>query len=139
LKRIEEISHGVAKTAGMSDDLLPEVIVQEEYTPSVYNQPEFTQVVINNLQQAIGKDNVVETLPVMAGEDFGRYGRTKEKIPSTLLWLGAVNAQKYNDAIENNKGLPSLHSDKFAPDAVPTILTGVTGMTANAIKLLQKK
>ncbi|MFT5521346.1 MAG: amidohydrolase [Enterobacterales bacterium] len=139
LKRIEEISHGVAKTAGMSDNLLPEVIVQEEYTPSVYNQPEFTQLVIDNLGQAIGKDNVVVTLPVMAGEDFGRYGRTKEKIPSTLLWLGAVNPEKYKDAIDNDKGLPSLHSDKFAPDTIPTILTGVTGMTANAINLLQKK
>lgn len=139
LKRIEEISHGVARTAGMSDNLLPEVIVQEEYTPSVYNQPEFTQLVINNLQQAIGKNNVVETQPVMAGEDFGRYGRTKEKIPSTLLWLGAVNPAKYKDAIDNNKGLPSLHSDKFAPDTIPTILTGVSGMTANAIKLMQKK
>jgi amidohydrolase len=138
LKRIEEISHGMAKTAGMSDNLLPEVIVQEEYTPSVYNQPEFTQLVINNLQQAIGKVNVVEALPVMAGEDFGRYGRTKEKIPSTLLWLGAVNPVKYKDAIDNNKGLPSLHSDKFAPDTIPTILTGVSGMTANAIKLMQK-
>ncbi|MFT5451230.1 MAG: amidohydrolase [Enterobacterales bacterium] len=139
LKRIKEISHGVAKTAGMTDDLLPEVIIKDEYTPSVYNQPEFTQRVVNNIEQVIGKNNVVVTLPVMAGEDFARYGRTKEKIPSTLLWLGAVNADKYKDAIDNDKALPSLHSDKFAPDAEPTILTGVSSMTANAIKLMQKK
>ena len=138
LKRIEQISHGVAKTAGMPDKLKPEVVVKDEYTPSVYNQPEFTQQVVNNLEQIIGKDNVVAVAPVMAGEDFSSFGRTKEKIPSTLLWLGAVNPEKYKYAKDNNKGLPSLHSEKFAPDAKPTILTGVKSMTANAIKLMQK-
>lgn len=139
LKRIEQISHGVAKTAGMPDHLLPEFILKQEYTPSVYNQPKFTQQVVDILQQTIGKDNVVAVDPVMAGEDFGRYGRTKEKIPSTLLWLGSVNPKLYNDAKENKKGLPSLHSDKFAPDTKPTILTGVESMTASAIQLLQNQ
>ncbi len=138
LKRIEQISHGVAKTAGMPDELLPEVVVKEEYTPSVYNQPEFTQQVVDNLKHVLGNDNIISVDPVMAGEDFSRFGRTKEKIPSTLLWLGAVNQEKYNDAKENNKVLPSLHSGKFAPDATPTILTGVKGMTANAIELMKK-
>jgi len=138
LKRIEQISHGVAKTAGMPDELLPEVVVKEEYTPSVYNQPEFTQQVVDNLKHVLGSDNLISVDPVMAGEDFSRFGRTKEKIPSTLLWLGAVNQEKYNDAKENNKVLPSLHSGKFAPDATPTILTGVKGMTANAIELMKK-
>ncbi len=138
LQRIKQISHGIAKTAGMPDELLPEVVVKQEYTPSVYNQPEFTQQVVDNLAQAIGKANVVAVDPVMAGEDFSRYGRTKEKIPSTLLWLGAVDPKQYKFAKENNKGLPSLHSEKFAPDATLTILTGVNGMTANAIELMQK-
>lgn len=138
LQRIEQISHGVAKTAGMPNDLLPQVIVKQEYTPSVYNEPVFTQQVVNHLEQAIGKGNVVAVDPVMAGEDFSRFGRTKEKIPSTLLWLGAVNSEKYQYAKKHNKGLPSLHSEKFAPDAKPTILTGVHSMTVNAMKLLQK-
>jgi hippurate hydrolase len=139
LKRIEQISHGIARTAGLPSNLLPKVVVKEEYTPSVYNQPEFTQQVVNNLEKVLGNENVVPVDPVMAGEDFSRFGRTKEKIPSTLLWLGAVNAKTYKDAKDNNIGLPSLHSEKFAPDAKPTILTGVKGMTANAIKLLQKE
>lgn len=139
LKRIEQISHGVAKTAGLPNELLPEVVVKEEYTPSVYNQPEFTQQVVNNLEQVLGTENVVSVDPVMAGEDFARFGRTKEKIPSTLLWLGAVNQEQYKNAKENNETLPSLHSEKFAPDAKPTILTGVQGMTANTIRLMKKK
>jgi hippurate hydrolase len=138
LKRIKEISQGVARTSGMSEDLLPEVVVKAEYTPSVYNQPEFTQQVVNHLGQVIGKENVIAVDPVMAGEDFSRFGRTKEKIPSTLLWLGSVNSAKYKKAKENNEGLPTLHSAKFAPDTKPTILTGVKGMTANAIKLMEK-
>ena len=139
LKRIEQISHGLAKTTGLPNELLPEVVVKEEYTPSVYNQPEFTQQVVNNLEQVLGNENVVSVDPVMAGEDFSRFGRTKEKIPSTLLWLGAVNPEIYKEAKDNNKTLPSLHSEKFAPDAKPTILTGVAGMTANAIMLMKKQ
>ena len=138
LKRIEEISHGVAKTAGMTNDLLPQVIVKEEYTPSVYNQPEFTQKVVDNLKQVMGNNNVVPVDPVMAGEDFSRFGRTKEKIPSTLLWLGAVNPATHQKAKENKTSLPSLHSELFAPDAKPTIFTGVNAMTTNAIKLMKK-
>jgi hippurate hydrolase len=139
LKRIEQISHGIARTAGLSEELLPEVIVKAEYTPAVYNQPEFTQKVVNNLELVLGKENMVSVDPVMAGEDFSRYGRTKEKIPSTLLWLGSVNSTQYKEAKETDSTLPSLHSGKFAPDAKPTILTGVTGMTATAIELMKKQ
>jgi len=138
LKRIKEVSEGVARTAGMTEALLPVVTVKEEYTPSVYNEPAFTQRVVETLGETIGKENVLPVLPVMAGEDFSRFGRTKEKVPSTLLWLGAVNPAEYQEAKANDKPLPSLHSEKFAPDAKPTILTGVMGMTANAMALLQK-
>jgi len=138
LKRIKQVSEGVARTAGMEEQFLPVVTVKEEYTPSVYNEPAFTQTVVDNLAEVIGKDNVVPVLPVMAGEDFSRFGRTKEKVPSTLLWLGAVNPQKYKKAKQEGVSLPSLHSEKFAPDAKPTILTGVVGMTQNALNLLRK-
>ncbi|MGD8617514.1 MAG: amidohydrolase [Gammaproteobacteria bacterium] len=37
LRRIREISFGLARTAGLPEDLLPEVRIKDEYTPSVYN------------------------------------------------------------------------------------------------------
>ncbi|REL28943.1 amidohydrolase [Thalassotalea euphylliae] len=138
LKRIKEISEGVAMTAGLSDDLLPVVKVKNEYTPAVYNQPEYTQGVVTQLKSAIGDEQIIEVPPVMAGEDFSRYGRTADKIPSALLWLGAVNTAKYQQAKQQATSLPSLHSPKFAPDPEPTIKTGIKGMTSAALMLLAK-
>ncbi|MGB0495884.1 MAG: M20 metallopeptidase family protein [Kangiellaceae bacterium] len=138
LNRIKEISEGVAHTAGMPDDLLPKVEVKAEHTPSVYNEPKYTKSITTNLKRTLGNENVVEVSPVMAGEDFGRYGRTKEKIPSTLLWLGAVDPNVYQRAKKEKQSLPSLHSAKFAPLPELTISTGVKGMTESALMLLKK-
>jgi hippurate hydrolase len=71
----------------------------------------------------------------MGGEDFSRYGRTPEKVPICIFWLGAVSPQRTQDG---GKPLPSLHSSIFAPVPEPTIKTGVKAMTAAALELLQK-
>lgn len=138
LKRIKQISEGVARTAGLPETLLPVVEVKDEYTPAVYNQPDYTKKVVDHFRQTIGEANVKEVPPVMAGEDFSRYGRTKKKIPSALFWLGAVDPEKYAEAKANNTSLPSLHSSKFAPVPESTIKTGITGMTSAALMLLDK-
>ena len=138
LKRITEISQGVARTAGLSGSLLPTVKVRNENTPAVYNQPEYTQGLVTTLKSKLGEEQVVEVPPVMAGEDFARYGRTKSKIPSALLWLGSVDPKTMAQAKQQNKSLPALHSPKFAPSAKDTIKTGVTGMTELSMQLLAK-
>ena len=74
----------------------------------------------------------------MGGEDFARYGRTADKIPVMLLWLGAVKRDTYDAAQKPGaKGLPALHSSEFAPDPDPTLAAGVKAMTAAAIDLLK--
>jgi len=130
LRRIQEIAHGVARTAGMPEDRLPSVTIKDEYTPAVYNSPALLDQLVPLLQAELGPDAVVEISPVMGGEDFSRYGRTREKIPSTLLWLGTVSADNYRASQAGKLDLPSLHSAKFAPDAEPAIVTGVDAVTA---------
>ncbi len=138
LSRIKEVSEGLARTSGLPETLLPKVVVKNENTPSVYNEPEYTQKLVNQLTRALGEEQVVIVDPVMAGEDFARYGRTKAKIPSALFWLGAVEPTRYQQAKNTGQALPSLHSAKFAPDAEKTIVTGVKGMTTMALSLLAK-
>ena len=72
----------------------------------------------------------------MGGEDFGRYGRTKEKVPIMMFWLGAVENDKYEAAQRGDLELPSLHNSKFQPDPEPTLKTGVKAMTAGLLELL---
>jgi hippurate hydrolase len=74
----------------------------------------------------------------MGGEDFARFGRTDDKIPGMLFWLGAVNQQKYDAAQKPGAApLPGLHSSGFAPDPDPTIAAGVKAMTVAALELLK--
>ena len=51
--------------------------------------------------------------------------------------IGAVNPELYAKAKRENLTLPSLHSSQWAPDATPTIQTGVSAMTAAALELLR--
>ncbi|RLQ21438.1 amidohydrolase [Seongchinamella sediminis] len=137
LRRIEEISHGVARTAGMAEDRLPLVTVTDEYTPAVYNDPALVGTVAGLVRQALGESAMVELDPVMGGEDFSRYGRTEEQVPGNIVWLGTVSPANMAAAEAGQLTLPSLHSAKFAPDAEPTIAAGVSGMTAALLGLFK--
>jgi hippurate hydrolase len=139
LRRIREISQGIARSAGMPEERLPRVTVKDEYTPAVYNDPDLLDRIVPILESMLGVAAVMAVDPVMAGEDFGRYGRTEEKVPGALLWLGAVNAEQYEAARKSGKKLPGLHSARFTPDAGPTIATGVRAMHAVLIELFATK
>jgi hippurate hydrolase len=74
--------------------------------------------------------------PVMAGEDFARYGRTEPPIPSMLFWLGTIGPDRYSAAMSKGQNLPALHSPFFAPLPQPAIETGVRAFIALARNLL---
>ena len=69
----------------------------------------------------------------------GLYGRTEQRIPGALLWLGSANGTQYRAAQESGESLPGLHSPRFAPDARPTIETGVKAMSAVLLELFRKQ
>jgi metal-dependent amidase/aminoacylase/carboxypeptidase family protein len=86
----------------------------------------------------IGPDNVVRRKPVMGGEDFSEYGRTADKIPICMFFVGAANPEAVKDAERTGKVLPSLHSPNFIPIPEPTIKTGIAAMTAAVLELMKK-
>ncbi|WP_281301453.1 MULTISPECIES: amidohydrolase [unclassified Iodidimonas] len=133
LAAIERITKNTALAFGLPSDRLPEVVVKDEFTPSTYNDPDLTARLVAALSGPLGAENVLETQPVMGGEDFGRYGR--EGIPSVIFWLGAVEPEKVAAAARGEISLPSLHSPFFAPLPEPTIKTGVEAMTHAALDL----
>jgi len=138
LAGIERIAVGQARSFGLPEDKLPVVTLKDEFTPSTYNDPALTTRTMAAVSAVLGADNVKQRDPVMGGEDFGRYSRTDEKVPSMIYWLGAVEPAKYAAAKENGTALPSLHSPFFAPDRIRTIETGVNSMSAIAMDLLGK-
>ncbi|HYQ70567.1 MAG TPA: amidohydrolase, partial [Gammaproteobacteria bacterium] len=139
LRRIGEISRGIAQSAGLPEDRLPELTIKDEYTPAVYNDPALIDRIVAVLESTLGEAAVAAVDPVMAGEDFARYGRTQAQIPGALLWLGAVNPERFQSARHTGDALPGLHSSRFAPDAGPTIATGVRAMQAVLLELFRER
>ncbi|MGS0495946.1 amidohydrolase [Pseudoalteromonas sp. S1727] len=136
---IKRISQGIALSAGLEESLMPEVFVHEdESIPSTYNNPAQTNIVRSAISAAIGASNVLETEAVMAGEDFGLYGRTDKNIPITLFWLGGVEQAQYAAAQKSGTTLPSLHSSKFAPDYKVALPTGIKAMSNAAVALFNQ-
>jgi hippurate hydrolase len=136
---IKRITRGLAQAAGVPEDRMPIVTVKDEFTPATYNDPALTRRIAGTLKNWLGENNVVPVKPVMGGEDFSEYGRTKDKIPISLFWIGAVKREAMQEAEKTGKSLRSLHSSQFAPDPEPTIKTGVTAMTATVLELMGKK
>jgi hippurate hydrolase len=139
LKSIERICRGVAMAAGVPENRMPIVKVADEFTPSTYNNPALVKKMAASMQAILGADKVIAKEPVMGGEDFGEYGRTAEKIPIAILWLGAIAPERVQEGLRTGQALPSLHSSQFAPLPEPTIKTGVTAMTAAVLDLLNGK
>jgi len=139
LKSIERICRGVAIAAGVPENRMPIVKVADEFTPSTYNDPALVKKMAASMQAILGADKVIAKEPVMGGEDFGEYGRTAEKIPLAILWLGAIAPERVQESLRTGQGLPSLHSSQFAPLPEPTIKTGVTAMVAAVLDLLHGK
>src|SRR5205814_7616253 len=116
LAAIDRIAKGCATAAGLPADKMPEVHVLEgEFTPATYNNPELTKRVSAALKNAIGADNVVPKDPTMGGEDFSEYSLPDHSIPACMFNVGAVDPTKAAESKKTGVPLPSLHSSKFAP------------------------
>jgi hippurate hydrolase len=136
---VKRITHGLAVAAGLPEDRMPIVTLEDDYTPATYNDPELTLRLADVFKSWLGPENVIRKRPVMGGEDFSEYGRTQHKIPICIFMIGAVRPDVVAESARTGKSLLSLHSPLFAPVPEPTIKTGVTAMTAAVLELMGKK
>jgi amidohydrolase len=140
LNGIRRIARGEAIAAGMPDEKMPEVTIAEnEFTPATYNTPELTARMAALFKSRFGDKRVISTSPVMGGEDFSEFYRAdKANIESLIFWVGGVPQAQFDEAMKSGKGLPSLHSPFWAPDAEKVISTATEAMTAAAMDLMKK-
>lgn len=138
LDGIQRIAEAQARSAGLPDDLMPEIKIEKDYTPSTFNHPETTGRVMKAIALEIGQEKVYERPPSMGGEDFSRFHREDTNIPTVIFWTGA-NDPAAMKAAREGKGdnPPANHSPFFAPIAEASLTTGVTAMTAGALELLK--
>jgi amidohydrolase len=139
LAAIKRIVRGQAIAAGVPEDRLPEVKLQDEFTPAAYNNPELAEKMAGVFRAWFGEPNVIRKKSTMGGEDFGEYGRTEHKIPIFMFLVGGVRPEALKEHEQTGKPLPTLHSSLWAPLPEPTMKTGVTAMSAAVLELMGKK
>jgi amidohydrolase len=140
LDGIRRIVKGEAEAAGMPPEKMPEVSVADsEFTPATYNTPELTAKMAALFKTRFGDSRVISTPPVMGGEDFSEFYRAdKANVESLIFWVGGVPQAQFDAAVKSGKGLPSLHSPFWSPDADKVISTATEAMTAAAMELMKK-
>ena len=134
-KRIKEICDGVASSMGLDKSQWPEVMIPEKYTPANFNDSKLVDLMMNSSREIIGVNNVIVSDPQMVGEDFSRFGNTKEKIPTVLYWLGTVPDDRMKKYEAGNYALPGLHSPFYYPEIEQSIITGIKVNTQAMIKI----
>jgi amidohydrolase len=136
---IGRITRGAAIAAGLAEDKMPAVTYNQEFTPPVVNDKDLVLKATGYMKDILGNEKVIQVDPAMVAEDFGKYGRTQEKIPIAVFWLGGVSQSNYNDHLENGIILPSLHNSSFAPDFEPSFKCGVSAMSKAIMGILNEK
>lgn len=139
LDGIKRVAKGEAIAAGLPEDLMPEVTVEEPYTPSTFNDTDFSTEVASGFAQRFGDDRVQEWPAVMGGEDFSQFRRASpDDVKSMIFWISGT-PQPMLDALKNEgKPLPSLHSPFWAPDAEKVVATGAEALASAAMELMPK-
>ncbi|MEZ5897252.1 MAG: amidohydrolase [Parvularculaceae bacterium] len=140
LDGIERIAKAQAESAGLTAEMAPVVEIEQDYTPSTYNDPALTARVASAIGASIGAERVYERPPSMGGEDFSQFGRTPEDVPAAIVWVGGLDPEAYRAGVAGEAPMPpGNHSPLFAPVPEPTLKTGVQAMTAAALDLLKKE
>jgi len=136
---LERMAQGIAAADGIPASRAPIVEVsKDEYTPAMYNDPQLTLRLAEVFRKALGPANVVEVRPIMASEDFGRFGLENHQIPTCQFSLGAVDAAKLAESRRTGVPLPGPHSSLWAPVPEPTLRAGVKAMSSAVLDLMKK-
>ena len=139
LDGIARIARGEAVAAGMPENLMPVVEVQEDFTPSTYNDPDFAEQLLASFADRFGADRVGTQPPVMGGEDFSEYRRADpDNIKSVIFWVSGTPDHMLKALKEEGKPLPSLHSPFWAPDAEKVVAAGAEALAGAALELMPR-
>ncbi|MCX6167771.1 MAG: amidohydrolase [Ignavibacteriales bacterium] len=134
LNSIKTKTEKIAESFGLSSDKLPEIIISEQ-TPAVYNNHELVNRLVPILKKEFGESNIIQSQPWSASEDFSQYGRTKEKVPSFMIWVGSASAEDWAKK-QGGWNIPFVHSPNFKPDFENTIKSGVRTVLTSTMELL---
>ena len=134
LEGIERVADGVARSLGVPDDMLPDVVVSKtETTPPTLNDESTTARIQSAFRETFGDESVPpHRREGMAGEDFAYYGAPDQGVKSVFFFVGGTPAAELASAAAH-------HSAQFKIAPEPSITTGIEAMVVGALTLLGKR
>ena len=132
LTAIARVTKAEAAAAGAEKE---PTIVRNQSTDALVNDSALTLRVSAALIRELGSEQVRDTPPEMASEDFGKF--QAGGVPTLMLRIGAQNKSKYDAAVKSGTMLPGLHSSQFAPDREPVIKAAIAAELVALRELLR--
>jgi len=138
LDGIARIARGEAIAAGIPEDRMPTVEIEQPSADATFNTEALSTRLTKLFTTHFGGDRVTQPEPVMAAEDFSRFWLADKTKQSVLFWVGGVPQDKWDAVKGDTLKLPALHSPFWAPDAEKVISTATEAMTIAALDILKK-
>lgn len=137
LKRIDQISQGVAIAAGVTPELMPTRVMKGNSGPLV-NNAELVAKVNPALKQLMGDNNVINEFPsVMGSEDFQEAFKGMD-VPYSFMFICVAPPEMFAKARAAGKPFPySNHNPDFFVD-LAAIPIGAKVNAVAALSVLQK-
>jgi amidohydrolase len=138
LASIERIAKNMGRVAGLPEELLPEVIVSDEWVPPTVNDTELTQRLRGVWKSALGEAVFDETKRKGMGAEDYPFFTTEPYIPSTYFTVGGTPQAAFDTEAAGGAQVPSHHSPLFKIAPEPAVTLGVEA-TVRALRELMPK
>ena len=135
---IRRICAGIAQAAGLPDDRLPVITLTPESVGVTSNDPTLTRRLTGAFTTWFGADRLKRATPITGAEDFSEFGRTSDRMPICMWWVGGTDPAKFLESERTGVPIPSNHSATFAPVPELTLKTCITSTTAAVLELMGK-
>ena len=138
LSAIKRVAIGTARTAGIPEDKLPEVVVSEFSFPPTFNDQKLAKRLKKVLSEKMGEDALLAPAETgMGAEDFGFF-TTKPYIPSVYFKVGGTPKADFERAAAGGAAVPSHHSPQFKITPEPAIKSGVEATVYALLDIMAK-
>lgn len=139
LAAIKRVAVGTARTAGVAEDKLPEVIVSEFAYPPTFNDKALARRIKGVLAEKMGEDRLLEPNEKgMGAEDFGFF-TTEPYIPSVYFNVGGTPQADFDRAAAGGPPVGSHHSPQFKISPEPAVTAGVEATVYALMDMMGKK
>lgn len=131
LDGIDRVAEGVARSLGVPDDLLPEVVRSKtESTPPTINDEETARRIRDTFTAHFGEEMMFEEpREGMGAEDFAYFVQPEMGVKGVYFKVGGTPREDADSA-------PSHHSPLFWVEPEPSIKSGVEAMVVGAMALM---